>query len=224
MTKKICQFKIFLSLSRLFSGPRAVPYPPIIQWHGVGSSESLWACLQPPELHLCDLNQERDLGRLLRTLCLSPMQLACCHGNHWLPVRGGQCDTGHCLSGVYKGSEHWDQHYWHHGHAGKLLLWVCLTLLWLAQYFSWCKNQIVHLRCFCSFKLGPQQVEEVFAEPPQRLVDRTSALIELAADAWIVTGRQPLPLLFAAVYLAWQSLNPTVRDLAWYSNKWHFSD
>ncbi|XP_042621312.1 transcription factor IIIB 50 kDa subunit [Cyprinus carpio] len=68
------------------------------------------------------------------------------------------------------------------------------------------------LESFCyDFKLGPQQVEEVFAEPPQRLVDRTSALIELAADAWIVTGRQPLPLLFAAVYLAWQSLNPTVR-------------
>lgn len=65
---------------------------------------------------------------------------------------------------------------------------------------------------FCSFKLGPQQVEEVFAEPPQRLVDRTSALIELAADAWIVTGRQPLPLLIAAVYLAWQSLNPMVSD------------
>ncbi|XP_016415819.1 transcription factor IIIB 50 kDa subunit isoform X2 [Sinocyclocheilus rhinocerous] len=68
------------------------------------------------------------------------------------------------------------------------------------------------LESFCyDFKLGPQQVEEVFAEPPQRLVDRTSALIELAADVWIVTGRQPLPLLFAAVYLAWQSLNPTVR-------------
>ncbi|KAI2659594.1 Transcription factor IIIB 50 kDa subunit [Labeo rohita] len=42
------------------------------------------------------------------------------------------------------------------------------------------------LESFCyDFKLGPQQVEEVFAEPPQRLVDRTSALIELAADAWI---------------------------------------
>ncbi|XP_043107047.1 transcription factor IIIB 50 kDa subunit isoform X2 [Puntigrus tetrazona] len=68
------------------------------------------------------------------------------------------------------------------------------------------------LESFCyDFKLGPQQVEEVFAEPPQRLVDRTSALIELAADVWIVTGRQPLPVLTAAVYLAWQSLNPTVR-------------
>ncbi|XP_016334312.1 transcription factor IIIB 50 kDa subunit-like [Sinocyclocheilus anshuiensis] len=68
------------------------------------------------------------------------------------------------------------------------------------------------LESFCyDFKLGPQQIE-VFAERPQRLVDRTSALIELAADAWIVTGRQPLPLLMAAVYLAWQSLNPMVSD------------
>lgn len=138
----------FFSLSRLLSGPCAVPHPPIIQRHGVGSSESLWARLQPPELHLRDLNQERDLGRLLHSVRLSPMQLACCHGNHRLPVGSGKYDIGHRLSGVYKGSEHWDQHYWHHGHAGKLLLWVCLTLLWLAQCFSWCKSQIVHFLCF----------------------------------------------------------------------------
>ncbi len=138
----------FFSLSRLHSGPCAVPYPPIIQRHGVGSSESLWARLQPPKLPLCDLNQERDLGRLLHTVRLPPVQLAHCHGNHELPVGSGKCDIGRCLSRVYKGSEHWDQHNRHHGHAGKLLLWVCLTLLWLAQCFSWCKSLIVQFLCF----------------------------------------------------------------------------
>ncbi|XP_067289769.1 transcription factor IIIB 50 kDa subunit isoform X4 [Pseudorasbora parva] len=64
---------------------------------------------------------------------------------------------------------------------------------------------------FCSFKLGPNQVEEVLSETPQRLVDRMSALMELASDTWIVTGRQPLPLLMGSVYMAWQSLNPTAR-------------
>ncbi|XP_051539551.1 transcription factor IIIB 50 kDa subunit [Myxocyprinus asiaticus] len=68
------------------------------------------------------------------------------------------------------------------------------------------------LESFCyEFKLRPEQVDEVLSETPQRLVDRTSALIELAADAWIVTGRQPLPLFMASVYVAWQSLNPTAR-------------
>lgn len=61
-------------------------------------------------------------------------------------------------------------------------------------------------------------MDEVLSETPQQLVDRTSALIEVAAEGWIVTGRHPLPLLMAAVYVAWQSLNPKVRCLA--SAKW----
>ncbi|KAI7793490.1 transcription factor IIIB 50 kDa subunit [Triplophysa rosa] len=68
------------------------------------------------------------------------------------------------------------------------------------------------LESFCyEFKLRPEQVDEVLSETPQQLVDRTSALIEVAAEAWIVTGRHPLPLLMAAVYVAWQSLNPKAR-------------
>lgn len=34
------------------------------------------------------------------------------------------------------------------------------------------------------------------------------ALVELAADSWIVTGRNPVPIMMAATYLAWQSLKP----------------
>lgn len=68
------------------------------------------------------------------------------------------------------------------------------------------------LESFCyDFKLTPDQVEEVFSVAPQRLVEQTSALIELAADTWILTGRQPFPLFLAAVYVAWQSLNPLAR-------------
>ncbi|XP_056593461.1 transcription factor IIIB 50 kDa subunit [Triplophysa dalaica] len=68
------------------------------------------------------------------------------------------------------------------------------------------------LESFCyEFKLRPEQVDEVLSESPQQLVDRTSALIEVAAEGWIVTGRHPLPLLMAAVYVAWQSLNPKAR-------------
>ncbi|NP_001003536.1 transcription factor IIIB 50 kDa subunit [Danio rerio] len=68
------------------------------------------------------------------------------------------------------------------------------------------------LESFCyDFKLAPDEVEEVFSVAQQRLVDQTSALLELAADTWILTGRRPFPLFLAAVYVAWQSLNPLAR-------------
>lgn len=37
---------------------------------------------------------------------------------------------------------------------------------------------------------------------------RAVGLVELAAQTWIVTGRRPLPIMMATIYLAWQSLNP----------------
>uniref|UniRef100_A0A3B1JAC9 Transcription factor IIIB 50 kDa subunit n=1 Tax=Astyanax mexicanus TaxID=7994 RepID=A0A3B1JAC9_ASTMX len=68
------------------------------------------------------------------------------------------------------------------------------------------------LESYCyGYKLSPGEVAEVFAETPRRLVERSTALAELAADTWLVTGRQPLPLLMACVYVAWQSLKPMGR-------------
>ncbi|XP_066507118.1 transcription factor IIIB 50 kDa subunit [Hoplias malabaricus] len=63
----------------------------------------------------------------------------------------------------------------------------------------------------CGFKLSPGEVADVFVEPRSRLVERSSVLVELASDTWIVTGRHPQPILMACVYMAWQSLKPTVR-------------
>lgn len=39
------------------------------------------------------------------------------------------------------------------------------------------------------------------------------ALVELAADSWIVTGRRPIPIMMASIFLAWQSLNPSKHRL-----------
>ncbi|XP_060752331.1 transcription factor IIIB 50 kDa subunit [Tachysurus vachellii] len=61
------------------------------------------------------------------------------------------------------------------------------------------------------YKLSPSDVPDVFAESVERLLQRSTALLELAADVWLVTGRQPLPLLTACVYVAWQSLKPMAR-------------
>uniref|UniRef100_A0A3B4AJ92 Transcription factor IIIB 50 kDa subunit n=1 Tax=Periophthalmus magnuspinnatus TaxID=409849 RepID=A0A3B4AJ92_9GOBI len=43
----------------------------------------------------------------------------------------------------------------------------------------------------------------------KELTKRALALVELAADSWIVTGRRPVPIMIAATYLSWQSLQPT---------------
>lgn len=37
--------------------------------------------------------------------------------------------------------------------------------------------------------------------------------MELAADSWIVTGRRPVPIMMAAIFLAWQSLKPIKQRL-----------
>ncbi|KAF7665358.1 hypothetical protein LDENG_00145050 [Lucifuga dentata] len=59
------------------------------------------------------------------------------------------------------------------------------------------------------YKIRSSQVAEEFAEDPKVLTKRAMALVELAADSWIVTGRQPVPIMMASVFLAWQSLRPT---------------
>ncbi|XP_030625985.1 transcription factor IIIB 50 kDa subunit [Chanos chanos] len=68
------------------------------------------------------------------------------------------------------------------------------------------------LEGYCyGYRLGPGQVAEVLSEPPEKLVERTAALVELASDTWLVTGRHPLPILMASLYVAWQSMNPQAR-------------
>lgn len=54
---------------------------------------------------------------------------------------------------------------------------------------------------------------EELAEDHKDLTKRAVALVELAADSWIVTGRKPIPIMMAAVYLSWQSLKPNKHRL-----------
>ncbi|XP_026153978.1 transcription factor IIIB 50 kDa subunit [Mastacembelus armatus] len=63
------------------------------------------------------------------------------------------------------------------------------------------------------YKISSLHVPEEFAEDSKDLTKRAIALVELAADSWIVTGRKPIPIMMAAIYLAWQSLKPTKQRL-----------
>ncbi|XP_071011500.1 transcription factor IIIB 50 kDa subunit [Oncorhynchus clarkii lewisi] len=64
-----------------------------------------------------------------------------------------------------------------------------------------------------AYKLSPQHVHEELSESSKDLTKRAAVLLELAADAWLVTGRQPIPILTASIFLAWQSLKPTQTRL-----------
>ncbi|XP_032442130.1 transcription factor IIIB 50 kDa subunit [Xiphophorus hellerii] len=63
------------------------------------------------------------------------------------------------------------------------------------------------------YKISAQHVTKELAEDSKVLTKRAVALVELAGDSWIVTGRRPLPIMMAATYLAWQSLNPNKHRL-----------
>ncbi|KAK2819113.1 hypothetical protein Q5P01_024674 [Channa striata] len=63
------------------------------------------------------------------------------------------------------------------------------------------------------YKISSPHVPEELVENIQDLTKRAAALVELAADTWIVTGRRPIPIMMAVIYLAWQSLKPTKHRL-----------
>ncbi|KAM9338113.1 transcription factor IIIB 50 kDa subunit [Symphorus nematophorus] len=63
------------------------------------------------------------------------------------------------------------------------------------------------------YKISSLHVPEELAEDSRDLTKRAVALVELAADTWIVTGRQPIPIMMAGIYLAWQSLKPNKQRL-----------
>ncbi|XP_038016151.1 transcription factor IIIB 50 kDa subunit [Motacilla alba alba] len=50
-----------------------------------------------------------------------------------------------------------------------------------------------------------------FLEDKEKLLARTMAIVELASEMWLVTGRHPVPVVTAAAFLAWQSLRPGPR-------------
>lgn len=50
-----------------------------------------------------------------------------------------------------------------------------------------------------------------FMEDKEKMLSRTLQLVELADETWLVTGRHPLPVITAAAFLAWQSLQPSAR-------------
>uniref|UniRef100_A0A8C3RJW9 Transcription factor IIIB 50 kDa subunit n=1 Tax=Cyanoderma ruficeps TaxID=181631 RepID=A0A8C3RJW9_9PASS len=67
-----------------------------------------------------------------------------------------------------------------------------------------------HLNSFRLFQ-PTANVPAPFLEDREKLLARTMGLVELASETWLVTGRHPVPVVTAAAFLAWQSLQPGPR-------------
>ncbi|XP_074143342.1 transcription factor IIIB 50 kDa subunit [Sminthopsis crassicaudata] len=70
------------------------------------------------------------------------------------------------------------------------------------------------VKTYCSsFRLfqASSSVSVKFVEDKEKMVSRTLQLVELASETWLVTGRHPVPVITAAAYLAWRSLQPGGR-------------
>ncbi|NWV05203.1 BRF2 factor, partial [Ptilonorhynchus violaceus] len=67
-----------------------------------------------------------------------------------------------------------------------------------------------HLNSFRLFQPAAG-VPAPFLEDKEKLLARTMGIVELASETWLVTGRHPVPIVTAAAFLAWQSLQPGPR-------------
>ncbi|NXJ67283.1 BRF2 factor, partial [Rostratula benghalensis] len=67
-----------------------------------------------------------------------------------------------------------------------------------------------HLNSFRLFQQAAH-VPAPFVEDKEKVVARTMQVVELASETWLVTGRHPVPILTAAAFLSWQSLQPRAR-------------
>ncbi|NXG50568.1 BRF2 factor, partial [Psilopogon haemacephalus] len=67
-----------------------------------------------------------------------------------------------------------------------------------------------HLNSFQLFQ-HTANVPAPFVEDKEKMISRTMQLVELASETWLVTGRHPVPIVTAAAFLSWQSLQPPAR-------------
>ncbi|XP_065603195.1 transcription factor IIIB 50 kDa subunit [Cyrtonyx montezumae] len=67
-----------------------------------------------------------------------------------------------------------------------------------------------HLNSFRLFQ-PTEDIPVTFVEDKETLLARTMQVVELASETWLVTGRHPVPIVTAAAFLSWQSLQPAAR-------------
>ncbi|CAJ0953678.1 unnamed protein product [Ranitomeya imitator] len=76
------------------------------------------------------------------------------------------------------------------------------------------KSHCQSFRLFQDCSSSPKNYTE---SPDDEVLERSFQILELASETWLVTGRQPIPMITAAFYLSWQSLKPVQRHSCTFS-------
>ncbi|NXR43360.1 BRF2 factor, partial [Zosterops hypoxanthus] len=142
--------------------------------------------LQLPAFHLCSLEKKEVLGGC----CV----LVTCREHNWPLSMGTVCSLLYARQELF----------------ASVFLSLQKELQLSVPALSLADLVTTHLSSFRLLQPSAN-IPAAFLEDRERLLGRTLGLVELSRQAWLVTGRHPLPVLTAAAFLAWQSLRPGPR-------------
>ncbi|XP_054252585.1 transcription factor IIIB 50 kDa subunit [Indicator indicator] len=186
--------------------------------HSTGQKEQLSRCLQRGIRRVQDLCKVLQLPTVFEETAVSYFQRALQHPSfHLVSVEKKELLGGCCVFVTCR------QHNW------PLTMGTICSLLYAKQelfagVFLSLQKELglsvpalsladlvkTHLNSFQLFQ-HTANVPAPFVEDKEKMVTRTMQLVELASETWLVTGRHPVPIVTAAAFLSWQSLQPAAR-------------
>ncbi|NXK06051.1 BRF2 factor, partial [Herpetotheres cachinnans] len=199
-------------------GPNSGCFSEVAYSQSTGQKEQLSRCLQRGIRRVQDLCKVLQLPTVFEETAVSYFQRALQHPSfHLVSLEKKELLGGCCVFVTCR------QHNW------PLTMGTICSLLYAKQelfasvYLSLQKElglsvpalslaDLVktHLNSFRLFQ-HTADIPARFVEDKETMVTRTMQIVELASETWLVTGRHPVPIVMAAAFLSWQSLQPTAR-------------
>ncbi|NXN37584.1 BRF2 factor, partial [Rhinoptilus africanus] len=183
-----------------------------------GQKEQLSRCLQRGIRRVQDLCKVLQLPRVFEETAVSYFQRALQHPSfHLVSLEKKELLAGCCVFVTCR------QHNWPVTMGTICSLLYAKQELFASVYLSLQKELELsvpalsladlvktHLNSFRLFQRAAD-VPARFVEDKEKMVARTMQIVELASETWLVTGRHPVPIVTAAAFLSWQSLQPAAR-------------
>ncbi|NWW46076.1 BRF2 factor, partial [Pedionomus torquatus] len=183
-----------------------------------GQKEQLSRCLQRGIRRVQDLCKVLQLPRVFEETAVSYFQRAVQHPSfHLVSLEKKELLGGCCVFVTCR------QHNWPVTMGTICSLLYAKQELFASVYLSLQKELELsvpalsladlvktHLNSFRLFQHAAD-VPAPFVEDKEKVVARTMQMVELASETWLVTGRHPVPIVTAAAFLSWQSLQPGAR-------------
>nr|XP_056717010.1 transcription factor IIIB 50 kDa subunit [Euleptes europaea] len=183
-----------------------------------GQSEQQTRCLLRGSGRVRDLCEVLRLPSLFKDTAVAYYEQAFQHSSfRWVSLEKKEILAGCCVFAACR------QHNWPLTMGSICSLLYAEKELFAKTYLSFLKELKLdvpalslvdlvktHLGSFRLFQ-DSSSVPSKFVEDMEKVAARTVEVVELASEAWLVTGRHPIPIVTAAAYLAWQSLRPAGR-------------